>query len=105
MLPSEELKLIYDKQMRVTEEAVMNLFRDFIKVSPVDTGSFKTAWSIRKTDNDSWEITNDVLYATILFDGRRVVAGKSYGSEQWEEGGHVMLEKFNRDLQRKLDRI
>jgi len=105
MLPSEELKILHDKQLRTTEEEVMNLFADFIKKSPVDTGAFRTAWSIDKKLDGSWVITNDVNYATILFNGTDVVAGKRYGSEQWPDGGYVMIEKFNRTLQRKLDKV
>jgi len=105
MLPSEELKILHTKQLRVVEEEVMNLFAKFLKESPVDTGSFRAAWSIEKRLDGSWEITNDVSYATILFDGRRLVAKQWYGSEQWPDGGDIMLEKFNRTLQRELDKV
>ncbi len=105
MLPSEELDQIYKKQLRVTGQEVVNLFGEFIKKSPVDTGSFRGAWDIKQNDDLSWVITNDVGYATILFDGRQLVAGKWYGSEQWPDGGQIMIEKFNRTLQSRLDRI
>ena len=44
-------------------------------------------------------------YATILFNGRRLVGGKYEGSEQWPEGGLVMLAKFNIELTAALNRI
>jgi len=115
MLPSQELALIYEKQLLTVEEEVMNLFRRFIKVAPVATietsgytgGSFKAAWAIEQNHDTSWTISNDMEYATILFDGRRIVAGKWFGSEQWleENNGHVMLERFNKLLERKLNKI
>ncbi len=126
MLPSEELKIIFAKQMRITEEEVMNLFHDFIKKSPVGnpetwvytkppykrkhpkgyhSGSFRAAWDISRKSDGSWVITNDVEYATILWDGRQFVAGRWYGSKQWPHGGQIMVEKFNRTLQKRLDRI
>jgi len=108
MLPSEELALIYDKQLRTVAKEVINLFNKFIKVSPValvDGGSFRAAWDIEQNHDTSWTISNDMEYATILFDGRRFVAGKWFGSEQWDEGGKAMLKRFNRILERKLKRV
>jgi len=104
MLPSEELAILYKKQLLTIEEEVMNLFRRFIKVSPVDTGAFRSAWAVVQVSATEWIITNNTEYATILFDGHRSVAGRLYGSKQWKEGGEVMLKRFNRILQRKLNR-
>jgi len=105
MLPSEELAVLYKKQLLAIEEEVMNLFRRFIKVSPVDTGAFRSAWEVDKVSPREWIITNNTEYATILFDGRRFAADQWYGSRQWIEGGEVMLKRFNRILKRKLDRV
>lgn len=104
MTPSEELEQILAKRERAVEEAITNLFAEFMRKSPVDTGAFRTAWEIKKTAG-GYKITNDMEYATILYDGRQLVQGKWFGSEQWPEGGAVMLDKYNRDLQSKLDRI
>jgi len=115
MLPSEELIIIYKKQLLTIEEEVMNLFRRFIKVSPVDTGAFRSAWEVDQVSPREWIITNNTEYATILFDGRRfvggqwvagqLISGQYYGSDQWPDGGGPILELFNRRLQKKLDRI
>jgi len=105
MLPSEELQKLYKKQIQTVAEEVANLFTRFLKVAPVDTGAFRTAWTLEQTSPTSWEISNDVEYASILFDGRRFVAGQWFGSEQWPEGGDVMIERFNRILERKLKQI
>ena len=105
MLPSEELNIIYKKQIQTVAEEVANLFTRFLKVAPVDTGAFRTSWSLEQTSPTSWELSNNVDYADVLFDGRRFVAGRWLGSEQWPEGGDVMLERFNRILDRKLKQI
>ncbi len=105
MLPSEELAQIESKRERITDEEVANLFAEFLRKSPVDTGAFRTAWELTQRIDGTWVITNDMGYASILFEGRRLVLGVWYGSEQWPTGGDVMLAKFNRELQKRLDRI
>lgn len=105
MTPSEELAKLYEKQIQTVAEEVANLFTRLLKVAPVDTGAFRSSWNLEQTSPTSWEITNDVEYASVLFDGRRFVAGGWLGSEQWPEGGDVMLERFNKILDRKLKNI
>lgn len=105
MTPSEELMKLYQKQIQTVAEEVANLFSKFLKVSPVDTGAFKTSWDFEQLSPTSWVITNDMEYAEILFDGRRFVSGKWFGSEQWPDGGEVMLKRFNKILNRRLNKI
>jgi len=102
MLPSEELKLLKDKTDRIIAEQVLNLYREFIKVSPVDTGAFRSAWTFDQISDNEWIISNGMQYASILYDGRRLVAGKWFGSEQWRDGGDPMLKEFNQKLERML---
>lgn len=103
MLLNDQLDKIYREQLRITEEEVLNLFQDFIKKSPVDTGNFRSSWSLEPLSETSWVIRNNAEYATILYDGRRFAAGQMLGSEQWPEGGDVMVEKFIRVLQRRIE--
>lgn len=105
MDPSKELMELYQKQIRTVAEEVANLFARFIKSSPVDTGAFRAAWDLRQSGPTSWVISNDMEYAEILFDGRRFVAGKWLGSDQWPEGGEVMLKRFNKIVERRLNKI
>ncbi len=105
MTPSEELMALYQKQIQTVAEEVANLFARFIKTSPVDTGAFRAAWNFRQEGPTRWIIENDMEYAEILFDGRRFVSGKWFGSDQWPEGGDVMLKRFNRIVQRRLNKI
>ena len=46
-----------------------------------------------------------VLNARIGFDGRRLVAGKWYGSEQLPAGLSPILAKYNIILERELDEV
>lgn len=105
MTPSEELAKLYHAQIQLIAEEVANLFTKLLKSSPVDTGAFRASWEIERTSETSWVITNDVEYAEILWDGVRMVAGKKYGSDQWPDGGDIMLERFNRMITRKLDKL
>ena len=102
MLPSEELEQIYKEQMKIVDTLVVQFFSDLQKSSPVATGAFRQAWDIDKVKDAEWKISNNMEYATILFDGRRMVGGRYFGSEQWAEGGYPMLEKLNRELERRL---
>lgn len=116
MLPSDELQLIYSKQKLVIEEEVHNLFQDFVKKAPVGapetwknsrvpkgyiSGSFQKAWAYKQNLNGSWSITNDVEYASILFDGYNGI----YGSKQWRSGGYPMMSLFKRVVEKKLDNV
>jgi hypothetical protein len=103
MTPSQELELLYAKQIKTVAKGVTNLYADFIRVSPVDTGMFKAAWDMSNRGDMKWLISNNMEYATILFDGRDPQTKR--GSEQWAEGGLPMLQKFDRELTRELDAI
>lgn len=105
MDPSKELMLLYKRQIQTVAEEVANLFARFLKNSPVDTGAFRTAWDFEQIGPTSWKITNDMEYAEILWDGRRFVAGKWFGSEQWPEGGEAMLQRFNKIVERRLNKL
>lgn len=105
MLPSEELAILDKKKDFIITQEVANLFAEFIKKSPVDTGQFRSAWDLIQNIDGSWTISNGMEYASVLFDGRRVVSGRWYGSEQWSEGGEIMLKKFNILLEDRLDKL
>jgi hypothetical protein len=106
MTPSQELELLYAKQIKTVAKGVTNLYGDFIRVSPVaevNGGSFKAAWDLARKGDLSWSISNNMEYATILYEGRDPQTKK--GSNQWPDGGLPMLEKFDRELTRELDKI
>ena len=104
MTATQELEQILKQKEKILDKLVINFFADLQTQAPVDTGNFKNSWIIERF-GDRWEIRNNSDYASILWNGRRFVAGRWFGSEQWQEGGEPMLERLNRDIQRELDRI
>lgn len=88
----------------VAEEATL-FFSKLQSASPVDTGTFKGAWQIRKLRDTEWEISNGVMYASILWDGRRLVGNVTRGSEQWPQGGAPMLLEANRRIEQRLSQL
>ena len=104
MTPSEELNSLISKKDRLIAEKVSNFYSDLVKASPVDTGTFRASWDLQKS-NYKWTISNNAEYASILFGGRRLAGNKMIGSEQWQEGGEPMLQRFENDLQRNLDNM
>lgn len=104
MTISEELNNIYKRQMSVVGIVANDLLSEFITVTPVDTGSLKGAWDIKKI-KDGWRIGNNLEYASVIFDGRRLVAGKWYGSKKLPNGLDPILAKYNLLLESELKKI
>lgn len=104
MTPSEAVEEIKRKKERIINEAVRDIFSELVKVSPVDTGTFRSTWDLQKTSN-GWRISNNMEYASILWDGRRFAAGKTLGSIQWPDGGAPILAKYNERIENEFKRI
>lgn len=104
MTPTEAVAEISRRKNRIIDEVVRDMYSELIKVAPVDTGSFRSAWSIDKITN-GWRISNNMEYASILWDGRRFVAGKSVGSLQWQEGGSPLLARYNNRIEKEFKDI
>lgn len=96
-------KIIKKRDIIIKEEA-FNFYGDLVSVSPVRTGSFRAAWDIKEKEN-GWRISNNMEYAITLWNGRRKVGKRWYGSLQWPEGGDPMLQELNGRLQKRLDVI
>jgi len=104
MLSDSFSELIKETEQAITNE-VITLYSEFVKASPVDTGSFRSAWSLDKNKKYSWSISNNMEYADILFAGRRKVGKKWLGSEQWIDGGESMLKEFENRIENKLNSL
>lgn len=115
MLPSQELELIVKKQAVTVARVAKDLFSELISVTPVaqkNGGSLKGAWDIKKTSS-GWRISNNLLYASVIFEGRRFVYSPSYpngryeGSKQLKVSNniYVILKKYDRIMQRELNKI
>lgn len=105
MTLSAELDKINAEIEQAISLLVIKFFADLQRQAPVDTGTFRSAWKIKRTNRLEWEITNNMMYASILWDGRRMI-GKSFkGSEQWPGGGEPMLLALNREIKLATDKI
>ena len=105
MTISQELEDIYRRQLSVVGIVANDLFSELIHVTPVDIGSLKNAWDIKKNSDESWTLSNNLEYASIIFDGRRFVAGKAYGSLQLPDGLDPILARYNIILQTMLNQV
>ena len=102
---SQELNEIYQKQLKVVDVVVNDLFSEIVSSTPVDTGALKGAWNLKDNGDNSWTISNNMEYASIIFDGYRIVAGKAYGSKQLPAGINPVLSKYNTILKEMLKEI
>lgn len=102
MTLSGELKLLVDKKDRIIAEMATNLLSELIKRTPVDTGTLKASWEMTKI-NDGWLLTNNMNYASFIFNGVRVVQGKKIGSNQLPDGVFPIIQRYNAELQKRLD--
>jgi hypothetical protein len=104
MTPLEELNYLMREQKRVVEEVASDLLSELIGITPEKTGQLKGGWDLEETSN-GWILSNNLIYASVIFDGRRNVGGQWYGSESLADGLTPTLKKYNIILQDKLDRI
>lgn len=104
MTPSEAVQAIVKAKERILAKNVADLFAELLKKSPVDTGAFRGAWRLEKTSK-GWTIYNGMEYASILWDGRRLIGQQWFGSEQWPEGGEALLLWYNNKIEDEFKRI
>ena len=102
MTPSQELKLIVKKQRKVVDDIASDLYSELIEITPVVTGQLKSAWDLDES-NSGWIISNNMTYASIIFDGRG--SRPSGGKYNLPDGITPILKKYNILLQERLNRI
>ncbi len=110
MTPEEGLDAIMSDSALVIKRSALALHSDLIRVAPVDTGYFKSAWRIEQRGAYVWRIGNNADYATVLARGRRRFTNFSgnnqmFGSTQWAEGLSPMLQKTDKEIEEALDAI
>lgn len=104
MTASEELKAMIKKRDKVVAEMATNLLAELTSRTPVDTGILKASWELTKV-GDGWLLSNNMDYASYIFNGIRVIESKQVGSKQLPDGVFPILQLFNRELQRRLDAL
>lgn len=102
------------KFKRVTDEIFMEavyevagrVFRATVKNTPVDTGFLRESWNIddikKKGSVYEIEISNDVVYASYVEYGHRIVRG---GNTLGWKDGVFMLTISEKNLEKVMDRI
>lgn len=69
------------------------------------SGQLKGSWAIKKT-LDGWELSNNMLYASIIFAGRdEDEFGIWRGSKQLPDGIEPTIEKYNILLEQELRKL
>jgi len=104
MTLSQELNYLMREQKRAVDEVASDLFSELEAITPVDKGTLKGSWDLEETPN-GWILSNNLIYASVIFDGRRQVGGQWYGSESLPDGLTVVIKKYNIILQDKLNKI
>ena len=118
MTPTQELQQILKKQEIVTATIATDLVGELKRATPVGNknlwknpdsapsgyvgGNLRRNWTINKTDN-VWEINNNAQYAE-----RRLMPLSPdgyYGSKQNPAGVQPIIDKYDRKLQRELNKI
>jgi len=89
---------------KIVARVVADLFAELQRKTPVDTGALRQAWEVTQK-GDTWTISNNLVYASVIFDGRQIVNGKAQGSLQLIEGIVPILDKYNRVLEIELRKV
>ncbi len=101
---NKEIDKVVSEIDEVVDRVAQDLLSELITVTPVQTGALKGAWYIEES-NDGWIISNNMEYASIIFDGRRIVGGREYGSKKLPAGISPILKKYDLIMQQELAKI
>ena len=104
MNPSEAVDELERQYKQVLDRVVADMFNEFTRITPVETGQLKTSWDLTP-QGEGWRLSNNMEYASVIFEGRRLVAGKMYGSIQLPAGLDPVIAKYNKILEREFERI
>ena len=97
-----EFEAMNAKAEFIIAQMAMNLFNELQTRTPVDTGQLKTAWEFHKVA-DGWVFSNNMGYASFIFNGLKVIDNKTIGSKQLPDGVFPILQRHNIELTRRLD--
>jgi len=100
---SKEFENLLSDKDKIVSKMVLNLYSELVKHTPVDTGTLKTAWELKKVSSTHWVLSNNMEYADIIFRGIR--AGVTGGSKQLPDGVYPIVQRFNVELEEELSRL
>jgi len=92
---------------QIIGEEVHNLFNDLKQKGEDvhDTRHFKNSIMSPRKTSYGWVIHMKAKYSSILWEGRRQIGNKFYGSVNWFNGGAPMLQKTANDITREVDNV
>lgn len=99
-----ELKEIERKRIRLISNVAKDLLSEFTKATPVATGQLKGAWELIKIA-DGYIIHNSMVYASIALAPYINESGIHQGSKQFPAGIEPIILKYDRYLQKELNKI
>ena len=118
---SDALDHLERMQEVVLAETVADLYSELVTVTPVGDasqwntkyppkgyigGSLRAAWKLTRLANNRWKLSNNMEYASIIFDGRKPGSGGwLQGSKQLPAGVDPILLKYNLLLTQRLNRL
>jgi len=100
---SKEFENLLDQKQKILNKVVLNLYSELVRATPVDTGTLKTSWELKKVSSTHWVLSNNMEYAEIIFRGIR--PGVKGGSKNLPDGVYPILQKFNTQLELELANI
>lgn len=99
-----ELNDIDKKRQKVVDEIAAELLNEVTKKTPVKSGNLKNSWELIE-DGDGWIVFNSAIYASFALAPRISEQGISQGSDQFPAGVQPTIDKYDRELQRRLNAI
>jgi len=103
--PTQALDKIEKQLAEIVRSEALGLNADLTALNVVDTGHFKSSWSMSKSGKWSWKIRNRAKYADILARGRRFVNGRYEGSDDWQNGLSPMLATTSKNIERRSNAV
>jgi len=99
-----DLQELEDQANRLIAKFAADLYAELVRRTPVDSGQLKSAWEMTKVA-EGWLLSNNMNYASFIFNGRRVIDGHTLGSLQLPDGVFPILQRFNNELNRQLQEL
>jgi hypothetical protein len=99
-----ELDALLKKRDKIAKTEAVEMHRDVVSATPVDTGHLKGSWEWIPGKYKYITQTN-VEYAPVIDGGRRMIGGKMQGSEQLPNGWQPIIKRHRENITKLLRRI
>ena len=99
-----EFEVIMSEKDKILHSTAINLHAALIPASPSDTGFLRKSWTVAPI-KDGYLIHNSAIYADWATHKREVVRGKMLGSATFPDGIDPTIQKYNKDMKKRLKEI